>query len=77
MYTVRLITLIILLFFASLNTIVFAGLTYDNESHNTSKFTVAMGNFFSRLLMVWDQKVVNSVRVAVGPVSHGLCVSID
>ncbi|KAH0900465.1 hypothetical protein HID58_039968 [Brassica napus] len=37
-------------------------------SHNTSKFTVAMGNFFSRLLMVWDQKFVNSVRVAVGPV---------
>ncbi|KAH0940424.1 hypothetical protein HID58_000061 [Brassica napus] len=76
MYTVRLITLIILLFFASLNTIVF-GLTYDNESHNTSKLTVAMGNFFSHLLMVWYQKVVNSVRVAVGPVSHGLCVSTD
>lgn len=69
MYTIRLIAMIILLFFASLNTIVFAGLKYDNESHNTSKFTVAMGNFFSHVLMVWDQKVVNSVRVAVGRTS--------
>lgn len=46
MYTVRLVTLIILLFSASLNTIVFAGLTYDNESLNTSKFTVIIRNFF-------------------------------
>lgn len=46
MYAVRLITLIILLFSASFNTIVFAGLTYDNESLNTSKFIVIIRNFF-------------------------------
>lgn len=46
MYTVRLVTLIILLFSASLNTIVFAGLTYDNESLNGSKFIVIIRNFF-------------------------------
>ncbi|CAN6917488.1 hypothetical protein Bca4012_086235 [Brassica carinata] len=56
MYTVRLITLIILLFFASLNTIVFAGLTYDNESHNTKTGEA-----------VWDQKIVNNLRGAVKP----------
>lgn len=46
MYAVRLVTLIILLFSASFNTIVFAGLTYDNESLNTSKFIVIIRNFF-------------------------------
>ncbi|KAG2240485.1 hypothetical protein Bca52824_096444 [Brassica carinata] len=40
MYMIRLITLIILLFFASLNTIVLAELTYDNESLNTNKGAV-------------------------------------
>ncbi|CAH8357113.1 unnamed protein product [Eruca vesicaria subsp. sativa] len=53
----RLVTLIILLFSASLNTIVFAGLTYYNESLNTK-----IGE------AVWDnQKVVRNVRAAVKP----------
>ncbi|WZZ12964.1 hypothetical protein YC2023_106053 [Brassica napus] len=56
MYAVRLVTLIILLFSASFNTIVFAGLTFDNESLNT-KIGVA----------IWDQKVVKNVRGAVKP----------
>ncbi|KAJ4876998.1 hypothetical protein Rs2_42016 [Raphanus sativus] len=57
MYTVRLVTLIILLFSASLNTIVFAGLTYDNESLNGKLIGEA----------IWDQKVVKNVRGAVKP----------
>ncbi|KAL0726309.1 hypothetical protein Bca4012_022402 [Brassica carinata] len=56
MYMIRLITLIILLFFASLSTIVLAELTYDNESFNTNTGEA-----------VWDQKVVNNVRGAVKP----------
>ncbi|KAL0745101.1 hypothetical protein Bca101_100953 [Brassica carinata] len=56
MYMIRLITLIILLFFASLNTIVLAELTYDNESLNTNTGEA-----------VWDQKLVNNVRGAVKP----------
>ncbi|KAF8109582.1 hypothetical protein N665_0094s0049 [Sinapis alba] len=54
MYKVQLITLIILLFFASFNTI--AGLPYDIESLNTKTEED-----------VWDHKVVNSLRGAVGP----------
>ncbi|KAL0794190.1 hypothetical protein Bca101_065567 [Brassica carinata] len=56
MYTVRFVTLIILLFSVSLNIIVFAGLTYDNKSLN-SKIGEA----------IWDQKVVKNVRGEVRP----------
>ncbi|CDY41988.1 hypothetical protein BRARA_A00053 [Brassica rapa] len=56
MYIIRLITLTILLFVASLNTIAFAGLAYDNESRNTKTGEA-----------VWDKKVVNNLRGAVGP----------
>ncbi|CAH8344313.1 unnamed protein product [Eruca vesicaria subsp. sativa] len=56
MHTVRLVTFIILLFFASLSTIVFAGLTYDNESLNTKTGEA-----------VWNQKVVNNLRGKIKP----------
>ncbi|ESQ33486.1 hypothetical protein EUTSA_v10009203mg [Eutrema salsugineum] len=55
MDVVRLITLVILLFFASSNT-VFAGLPYDYESHNTK-----IGE------AVWDQKLLIKIRGQVKP----------
>ncbi|CAN6872880.1 unnamed protein product [Brassica oleracea] len=57
MYVVRLITLIILLFFASSNTIL-ARSPFDYQSLNTGK---EIGNG------VWDQKAINEIKRKVKP----------
>ncbi|KAL0740976.1 hypothetical protein Bca4012_082489 [Brassica carinata] len=57
MFMVRLITLMILLFFASSN-IIFARLPFDHQSLSTRK---EIGNG------VWDQKAINEIKRKVKP----------